>query len=300
MDHFLQYVATATDLLLSIYEDDLNEPPSNYRGDTTAAPPAQLKRCRLLHQHRIPHMQKTWMTATLTVTLKGPFVCRNGGDTHSLLFRQVCQAVEMATEDQSASSVWIQQRHTVLQAPTSMSAITAAADSSEDSLADLGDETISSPEESGKSTSVVHKGDLDDLMTGLLISDEVESAQRVQVPSRKALCMMLWRLAYPDRLCDLKLFFFNRHSSVVSSVVSKVLAHIEHSFAHLMADLTVHKWLSLQSLELLSQIREEVTHQPLAPCSRDKGGEEQENHDDQVGEYLLPAALVFREEACIG
>ncbi|KAH6929319.1 hypothetical protein HPB50_026520 [Hyalomma asiaticum] len=92
-----------------------------------------------------------------------------------------------------------------------------------------------------------HKGDLDDLMTGLLIPDEVESAQRVRVPGREALCMMLRRLAYPNRLCDLELLFFNRHSSAVSSVVSKVLAHIQYSFAHLVADLTVHKWLSLQS-----------------------------------------------------
>ncbi|KAH7953019.1 hypothetical protein HPB49_003459 [Dermacentor silvarum] len=44
------------------------------------------------------------------------------------------------------------------------------------------------------------KSDLDDLMTGLLIPEEVESAQRVRIPGREALCMTLRRLAYPNRL----------------------------------------------------------------------------------------------------
>ncbi|KAL1422035.1 hypothetical protein MTO96_022497 [Rhipicephalus appendiculatus] len=96
------------------------------------------------------------------------------------------------------------------------------------------------------------KGDLDDLMRALLIPEEVVSAQQVRVSGREALCMTLRRLAYPNRLCELELFF-RRHSSVISSVVSKVLAHIEYYFAHLLADLTVHKWLNLQSLELFSQ-----------------------------------------------
>ncbi|KAH8024254.1 hypothetical protein HPB51_022373 [Rhipicephalus microplus] len=74
------------------------------------------------------------------------------------------------------------------------------------------------------------KGDLEDLMENLADS----------------------RRAYPNRLCELELFF-RRHSSVISSVVSKVLAHIDYYFAHLLADLTVHKWLNLQSLEMFSQ-----------------------------------------------
>ncbi|KAL3181944.1 hypothetical protein MRX96_035707 [Rhipicephalus microplus] len=96
------------------------------------------------------------------------------------------------------------------------------------------------------------KGDLEDLMEALLIPEEVMSAQRVRVSGREALCMTLRRLAYPNRLCELELFF-RSHSSVISSVVSKVLAHIDYYFGHLLADLTVHKWLNLQSLELFSQ-----------------------------------------------
>ncbi|KAH8031551.1 hypothetical protein HPB51_019154 [Rhipicephalus microplus] len=105
-----------------------------------------------------------------------------------------------------------------------------------------------------------HKGDLDDLIAGLLIPGEVMSAQRVQVSDREALCMTLRRLAYPNRLCDLETIF-NRHSSVISSVVSKVMSHIEYYFGHLLADLTVLGWMKLQNLQLFSQ----AVHQKGAP-----------------------------------
>ncbi|KAH7955283.1 hypothetical protein HPB52_000087 [Rhipicephalus sanguineus] len=78
------------------------------------------------------------------------------------------------------------------------------------------------------------------------------SAQRVRVSDREALCMTLRRLAYPNRLSDLETIF-NRHSSVISSEVSKVMSHIEYYFGHLLADLTVHSWMNLQNLELFSQ-----------------------------------------------
>ncbi|KAL1445551.1 hypothetical protein MTO96_006648 [Rhipicephalus appendiculatus] len=99
------------------------------------------------------------------------------------------------------------------------------------------------------------KGDLGDLMTALLIPEEVVSAQQVRVTGREALCMTLRPLAYPNSLCELELFF-RRLSSVISSVVSKVLAHTEYYFVHLLSDLTVHKWLNLQSLALFSQGQE--------------------------------------------
>ncbi|XP_075732934.1 uncharacterized protein LOC142775426 [Rhipicephalus microplus] len=105
-----------------------------------------------------------------------------------------------------------------------------------------------------------HKGNLDDLIVGLLIPGEVMSAQRVRVSNRKALCMTLRRLASPNRLCDLETIF-NRHSSVISSVVSKVMSHIEYYFGHLLADLTVHGWMNLQNLQLFSQ----AVHQKGAP-----------------------------------
>ncbi|XP_075738061.1 uncharacterized protein LOC142777476 [Rhipicephalus microplus] len=97
-----------------------------------------------------------------------------------------------------------------------------------------------------------HKGDLDDLIVGLLIPGEVMSAQRVRVSDSEALCMTLRRLAYPNRLCDLETIF-NRHSSMISCVVSKVMSHIEYYFGHLLADLTVHGWMNLQNQQLFSQ-----------------------------------------------
>lgn len=97
------------------------------------------------------------------------------------------------------------------------------------------------------------KMDLPDLLSSLLIPEEFVSAQRVRVPGNEALCMTLRRLSYPNRLCELELLF-NRHSSVISSVVSTVLAHMEYHFNHLLADLTKHRWLNLIALENFSEV----------------------------------------------
>ncbi|KAL3217739.1 hypothetical protein MRX96_050943 [Rhipicephalus microplus] len=86
------------------------------------------------------------------------------------------------------------------------------------------------------------------------------SAQRVRVSDREAFCMTLRRLAYPNRLCDLERIF-NCHSSLISSVGSKVMSHIEYYFGHLLANLTVHGWMNLQNLQLFSQ----AVHQKGAP-----------------------------------
>ncbi|XP_040358411.1 protein ALP1-like [Ixodes scapularis] len=96
------------------------------------------------------------------------------------------------------------------------------------------------------------KMDLEDLVAALKIPAEVKSAQRVRVPGYEALCMTLRRLAYPNRLCDLERTF-GRHSSVISSVVSTVMAHIEYQFGHLLSDLTNHKWLDVPCLKKLSE-----------------------------------------------
>ncbi|KAH7984598.1 hypothetical protein HPB52_022872 [Rhipicephalus sanguineus] len=102
--------------------------------------------------------------------------------------------------------------------------------------------------------------DLPDLLSSLLIPKAFVSAQRVRVPGNEALCMTLRRLSYPNRLCELELLF-NRHSSVISSVVFTVLAHMEYHFNHLLADLTKHLWLNLIALENFS----EAVHAKGAP-----------------------------------
>ncbi|XP_049517495.1 translation initiation factor IF-2-like [Dermacentor silvarum] len=103
------------------------------------------------------------------------------------------------------------------------------------------------------------KIDFRDLVSTLQIPEEVVSAQRVRVSGNEALCITLRRLAYPNRLCELELLF-NRHSSVLSSVVSTVLAHIEYHFDHLLADLTTHQWLNLLAIENFSEVNTNGIH----------------------------------------
>ncbi|XP_037564671.1 myb/SANT-like DNA-binding domain-containing protein 1 [Dermacentor silvarum] len=103
------------------------------------------------------------------------------------------------------------------------------------------------------------KIDFRDLVSTLQIPEEVVSAQRVRVSGNEALCITLRRLAYPNRLCELELLF-NRHSSVLSSVVSTVLAHIEYHFDHLLADLTTHQWLNLLAIENFSKVNTNGIH----------------------------------------
>ncbi|KAH9382677.1 hypothetical protein HPB48_023233 [Haemaphysalis longicornis] len=78
--------------------------------------------------------------------------------------------------------------------------------------------------------------------------DKIVSVQRVPVPGHEALCMTLRHLAHPNRLVELEMMF-NRHLSVLSSVVNKVLAHVEYHFGYLLHNLTTHTWLNLDSLE---------------------------------------------------
>ncbi|KAH9364364.1 hypothetical protein HPB48_003031 [Haemaphysalis longicornis] len=59
----------------------------------------------------------------------------------------------------------------------------------------------------------------------------------------EALCMMLRRLAYPNRLCELEVEF-GRHGTVICSVANKVLSHIENYIAHLLSDMNNHDWMT--------------------------------------------------------
>ncbi|KAH7940669.1 hypothetical protein HPB49_003534 [Dermacentor silvarum] len=92
------------------------------------------------------------------------------------------------------------------------------------------------------------KVDFDELLSALLLPESVRSAQNVNVSGREALCITLRRLAYPNRWCDLEPIF-GRHSSVMSSVASKVIRHITGVFGHLMTDCNHHDWLSITCLE---------------------------------------------------
>ncbi|XP_077553432.1 uncharacterized protein LOC144168291 [Haemaphysalis longicornis] len=92
------------------------------------------------------------------------------------------------------------------------------------------------------------RDEIDELRTLLRVMDEVVSAQRVMVTGMEALCMTLRRLAYPNRLCELEMQF-GRHGTLISSVVNKVLAHIEYYFTHLLSDMSSHQWMNPSRLQ---------------------------------------------------
>ncbi|KAH7968148.1 hypothetical protein HPB52_006075 [Rhipicephalus sanguineus] len=68
----------------------------------------------------------------------------------------------------------------------------------------------------------------------------------------------LRRLSYPNRWCDIEPLF-GRASSAMSSIVSQVMAHIDRVFGHLLDDLTRHTWLTLDDLNVFSQLQR-LTH----------------------------------------
>ncbi|CAN7990929.1 unnamed protein product [Ixodes hexagonus] len=97
-----------------------------------------------------------------------------------------------------------------------------------------------------------HKEDLAALQSALQIPATVTSAQGVNVPGNEALCIVLRRLAYPNRLFDLE-GLFNRHSSTLSSISNIIMSQIDERCGHLLSDMNSHSWLSLAKLEMCSQ-----------------------------------------------
>ncbi|KAL1453508.1 hypothetical protein MTO96_027860 [Rhipicephalus appendiculatus] len=93
-----------------------------------------------------------------------------------------------------------------------------------------------------------HKHDLNDLCSALLVPPEITSAQNVRLCGREALCVLLRRLAYPNRWCHLE-GIFGRHSSVMSSATLRLMDHILGIFGHLLTDLNNHEWISPASLK---------------------------------------------------
>ncbi|KAK8762253.1 hypothetical protein V5799_026480, partial [Amblyomma americanum] len=91
------------------------------------------------------------------------------------------------------------------------------------------------------------KDDITELLCALMVPNTVTSAQNVKVPGREALCLTIRRLAYPNRWCDLERIF-GRHTSVMSSITSKMLNHITANFGHLLKDINNHEWLSPPTL----------------------------------------------------
>ncbi|XP_042150753.1 uncharacterized protein LOC120849884 [Ixodes scapularis] len=94
--------------------------------------------------------------------------------------------------------------------------------------------------------------DLMELCSALRVPHTIRTAQNVAIPGQEALCILLRRLSYPNRLCDLE-GMFGRHSSTLSSATTVVLNHLTSTFGQLTADLSAHTWLNRASLDEFSE-----------------------------------------------
>lgn len=77
------------------------------------------------------------------------------------------------------------------------------------------------------------KHDVQRLQHALRLPEVVSTAQCVHIPRVESLCLMLRRLACPNRLRELEPLF-GRHYSVILSATNAVLTHIESTFSHLL------------------------------------------------------------------
>ncbi|KAM7287530.1 beta-galactosidase-1-like protein [Ixodes scapularis] len=94
--------------------------------------------------------------------------------------------------------------------------------------------------------------DLMELCSALRVPHTIRTAQNVAIPGQEALCILLRRLSYPNRLCDLE-GMLGRHSSTLSSATTVVLNHLTSTFGQLTADLSAHTWLNRASLDEFSE-----------------------------------------------
>ncbi|KAM7290359.1 uncharacterized protein ISCGN_027004 [Ixodes scapularis] len=94
--------------------------------------------------------------------------------------------------------------------------------------------------------------DLTELCSTLRVPDTIRTAQNVAIPGHEALCILLRRLSYPNRLCNLE-GMFGRHSSTLSTATTVVLNHLTSTFRQPTADLSAHTWLNCTSLDEFSE-----------------------------------------------
>lgn len=69
----------------------------------------------------------------------------------------------------------------------------------------------------------------------------------------EALCIYLKRLAYPNRLADLR-NYFGRSTSALSEIANFVNSHIYENFGHLLEDLNNLPWLNQNRLEQYANV----------------------------------------------
>nr|CAH7716800.1 unnamed protein product [Callosobruchus chinensis] len=95
------------------------------------------------------------------------------------------------------------------------------------------------------------KGDIPRLVAALKIPDVIQTRAGHVATGVEALCMTLKRLAYPNRLEDIRIFF-NGRSSAICEITNFVITFVENTFGHLLVDLRSHHWLTADKLQQYS------------------------------------------------
>nr|CAH7726108.1 unnamed protein product [Callosobruchus chinensis] len=96
------------------------------------------------------------------------------------------------------------------------------------------------------------KGDIPRLVAALKIPDVIQTRAGHVATGVEALCMTLKRLAYPNRLEDIRIFFNGRSSSAICEITNFVITFVENTFGHLLVDLRSHHWLTADKLQQYS------------------------------------------------
>lgn len=107
------------------------------------------------------------------------------------------------------------------------------------------------------------KADIHIVFHALRIPDKVICPNGIICSGLEGLCILLRRLAYPNRLSDIGKIF-GRPDSALSFIINNMLEIIFSNHSHLLADLN-RSWLSNQSLDELSHAVQ-MTGAPLPKC----------------------------------
>ncbi|XP_045460372.1 uncharacterized protein LOC123670849 [Harmonia axyridis] len=93
------------------------------------------------------------------------------------------------------------------------------------------------------------KKDLRRLRHVLRIPQKIVTETRNTVDGQLALCILLKRLSYPNRLIDLE-SFFNYESQSLSQIITATANFIMENHGHLLDNLSAHQWLDRNRYQL--------------------------------------------------
>ncbi|CAH2020951.1 unnamed protein product [Acanthoscelides obtectus] len=96
------------------------------------------------------------------------------------------------------------------------------------------------------------RSDLHRLMAVLRIPSEIVTITRNKVDGLTALCILLRRLAYPNRLCDM-VPMFHLSTQSLSQIINKLISVIMEEHAVLLNNLNSLQWFNREKLEYYAQ-----------------------------------------------